>query len=194
MTWRLAKSLEQLRQQVNDSAPGRSTISDGSIGDTAHSNRTSDHNPWCGPGVVTAIDITDDPSAGADMKGLTESLRLSQDPRIKYVIFSGRMFSSYPTSSTPAWTWRPYTGINAHAHHAHISVQCDVSKDSMRPWDIEGKEWDEMATKAEVKDAVREVVREEVKKAIVDLAVGTEQKGYDPDKVNLKAILKEVQK
>lgn len=121
MAWTLAPALEALRTQVNDLWPNRDKSIDGSIGDEAHRNRVSDHNPDADD-VVTAIDITDDDSVGADMRQLAEVLRVSRDPRIKYVIHEGQLFSSYPTSSYPAWTWRPYSGTNGHFSHLHISV------------------------------------------------------------------------
>lgn len=194
MAWRVAKSLDTLLAQINEAAPNRSKISDGSIGDTAHSNRTSDHNPWCGPGVVTARDFTHDPKNGADMAEIAEALRESKDRRIKYVIFQGRMFSSYATSSFPAWTWRPYSGINEHASHMHLSVQCDGSKDSTAAWRIARKDWFEMATEAQLKKIVRDVVRAEVKKEGDRqrrlLAVGRVPKSYNPDTVNLRNAIK----
>lgn len=192
MTWRLAGSLEKLREQVDEEWPKRSKISDGTIGDAAHASRTSDHNPWCGPGVVTAIDITDDSfDTGPDMAEVTEALRESRDRRIKYVIFNGRMFSSYPTSTYDAWEWRPYDGINKHAAHGHISVNCDVWKDDRGEWSIKRKEWDEVVTKAELKEVVREVVAAELDKTRRELAVGktAAKKGYDSDKVNIKAAI-----
>jgi hypothetical protein len=126
MSWRVAKSLNVLLSQVNAAWPDRSKVSDGSIGDANHQTRTSDHNPWVPPpsgGVVTARDFTHHPKAGADMHLLAEALRGSRDNRIKYVIWDRRMFSSYPTSSVAAWTWRPYNGRNPHTSHLHISVQ-----------------------------------------------------------------------
>ncbi len=65
MNWRLAKSLETLRSQVNAVHPNRSKESDGSIGNAEHSARESDHNPNSA-GVVCAIDITPDPAGGVD--------------------------------------------------------------------------------------------------------------------------------
>ena len=120
MAWRLARSLDTLRRQINEMAPNRSKISDGTIGDAAHASRTSDHNPNVA-GVVTALDITHDPVQGVDTWKLAEILRINRDPRIKYVISSGRIFSSVVSP----WQWRPYTGANKHAHHVHIPVMGD---------------------------------------------------------------------
>lgn len=195
MSWRLAKSLEKLREQVDEIAPKRSKISDGSIGDADHANRSSDHNPWCGPGVVTAIDITHDPDGGVDCDQLIDALVESKDPRIKYVIWNGRIWRSYKTSSShpPAWIPEAYTGPNPHTKHMHISVNCDASKDSTRAWSIEGREWFEMATKAQLREVVREEVAKSEKRLKAQmrkerklLAVGKTQKGYNPDRVNLK--------
>ena len=135
MSWRLARSLIQLRKEIDAAFPERSTRSDGSIGDAAHATRASDHNPWVRDpagivdGVVTAIDVTDDDASGADMHKLVEWLtQVSRDPRIKYLIHEGRIYSSYPTSSAPAWAARPYSGVNAHKQHLHISVNKEPNR------------------------------------------------------------------
>lgn len=129
MSWRLARSLIQLRKEIDEAFPKRSKASDGALGDAAHASRSSDHNPWVKDpagivgGIVTAIDVTDDDASGADMRKLVHWLTtVSRDPRIKYLIHERRIYSSYPTSSSPAWAARPYSGVNAHAHHLHISV------------------------------------------------------------------------
>jgi len=90
---RLARSLDTLRSQINAKYKDRSKLSDGWIGDTAHAARASDHNPNA-EGVVTALDITHDPAHGLDTWKLAEVLRNNKDPRIKYVISNGRIFSS----------------------------------------------------------------------------------------------------
>jgi hypothetical protein len=126
--WRLAKCLELLRAQVNQLAPNRSRVSDmkrpttekvkgGSIGDLAHSQKSSDHNPNA-RGIVCALDITHDPAHGCDAGVIAEALRVSQDSRIKYVIYASRIFSA----TVDRWRWRPYTGSNPHTAHVHISV------------------------------------------------------------------------
>ena len=136
--WRLAKSLEKLRAQVNLARPNRSKSSDGSIGDANHASRTSDHNAWISDGtmgVVSAIDITHDPKGGFDSYAFAEWLRTKKDKRIKYVISNRRIFSSV----TSPWTWRPYTGSNPHDHHCHVSVQSTKSLyDDTSDWDIAG--------------------------------------------------------
>lgn len=138
-TWRIAKSLEKLRLQLNTLAPNRSKASDGGIGDAAHASRNSDHNPWVkdakGVGVVTARDFTHDPAGGLDCNRLAEILAESRDPRIKYIIWNRRILSA----SQAAWTWRPYTGANAHTKHLHLSVRDKAQfYDSEAAWDLNG--------------------------------------------------------
>ena len=134
MAWRLARSLETLRAHINAAHPNRSKISDGTIGDAAHQATASDHNPNRS-GVVTALDITHDPAHGFDSWKFAEILRINKDPRVKYVISNGRIFSSV----VEPWTWRPYTGANKHAHHVHVSVMGDASLyDLASAWKIDG--------------------------------------------------------
>ena len=122
-----------MRDQVNAMAPGRDTSSDGTIGDSGHQARKSDHNPN-EDGVVTAMDITHDPRHGIDAGTLAEMLRASKDKRIKYVISNARIFSS---TQTP-WQWRPYTGANAHTKHVHVSVLGDRTLyDDTSPWPVD---------------------------------------------------------
>lgn len=126
MQWRLAKSLEKIRSQVDAAHPNRSKASDGTLGDSAHARRSSDHNPWVkdknGIGVVTAIDITNDPAHGFDVAALVKSIVASKDPRVKYIIHNRQIWRSYDKPGIPRWTPARYTGSNPHTSHAHISV------------------------------------------------------------------------
>lgn len=132
MVWRVAKSLNVLLEQINTIAPNRDKSSDGSIGDEAHSHTASDHNPN-EYGVVTARDFTHDPPHGFDSWAFAERLRLARDKRIKYVISNGRIFSS----QVSPWEWRGYHGVNAHAHHVHVSVSSSPPLyDDSTPWSI----------------------------------------------------------
>jgi peptidoglycan hydrolase-like protein with peptidoglycan-binding domain len=126
MSWRLAKSLIKLREQLDAAHPNRSKVSDGSIGDQSHSARKSDHNPNA-QGVVTAIDITADPANG--IRGDVLSRALAQDKRTKYVIWNGKIFRSYK----PQLGWAAYTGTNRHDKHVHISVLAS-GYDDVSPW------------------------------------------------------------
>lgn len=129
-TWRLAYSLERLRDQINAKAPERSKASDGTIGDAAHMSRSSDHNAWIrttdaegrGIGVVSALDITHDPRNGIDAGKLAEALKRSGDRRLKYIISNSRIWN--PSIQAD---WRPYDGDNPHTMHVHISVHSDKS-------------------------------------------------------------------
>jgi hypothetical protein len=141
-SWRLARSLETLRDEVNDRFPKRSKISDGTIGNAAHAARASDHNPNAA-GVVTAMDITHSPATGCDAGVLAEhfvALAKFGDKRVKYVIWNRRIASASFSESDrrkgrKAWQWWPYTGANAHTHHVHISVSASPGQyDRTDPW------------------------------------------------------------
>jgi hypothetical protein len=145
MAWRLAKSLETLRSQVNAAYPKRSKVSDGTIGDAAHQATPSDHNPNPN-GVVTALDLTHDPANGFDAHKLAEHLRKYRHPNLRYVISNGRV-AGYWTD----WQWWPSTG---HTQHVHVSVgnhkvpdgKTTYNYDSTQRWDINYK-GDAMLTK-----------------------------------------------
>lgn len=132
--WRLAPSLAKAVADATRKAPQRSIKSDGSIGDTDHQERKSDHNPD-DSGDVLAVDITHDPTHGFDAHAEAERLRQRRDPRIKYVISNGRMFASYDTPKRRAWEWGTYVGLNAHKQHMHISVlDTPEAKGDLSPW------------------------------------------------------------
>lgn len=132
MAWRLANGLDLLRSQVNTKWPGRSKESDGSVGDTSHGARKSDHNPDS-RGVVHAIDLTHDPRNGFDSYKFADMLLATQDPRISYIISNSRIGSG-PTGPQPG-VWRPYHGANPHDHHVHISI-LTAREDEVWPWKI----------------------------------------------------------
>ncbi|MBK6484036.1 MAG: hypothetical protein IPG01_13110 [Chitinophagaceae bacterium] len=140
--YRVAESLKLLLTQINDLAPYRNKASDGTVGDDAHKSRDSDHNPWVwdkltGKGVITALDITADPSGKCDCQILANSLQESKDERIKYVIWNSQIMNSSKINNAEAWTWRSYNGPNPHNKHIHISVKCEKENyDSKTNWSI----------------------------------------------------------
>ncbi len=134
MTWRLAKSLDTLRTQINAAFPKRDKSSDGTIGDARHQAEHSEHNPDQN-GVVRAMDISNDPAHGVVSDKIAHALIDSRDPRILYVISNRRICSSV----VQPWVWRVYSGSNAHDHHFHISVVEDPKRyDDTSPWSAIG--------------------------------------------------------
>jgi hypothetical protein len=133
--WRVARSLDTLLGQLNAIAPRRNKAADGAIGDVAHQAQgsASDHNPWYGPGVVTARDFTHDPAGGLDCDKLAAALAQARDPRLKYMIWQGRIMDS--RAQFRPWTWQPSSG---HYHHLHLSVMPNASADDTRPWTLPG--------------------------------------------------------
>lgn len=128
MGWRLAKSLMRLRDQVDIRFPARLKGWDGTIGDAAHAQRHSEHNPDA-RGVVRAIDITHDVASGFDSYKFADELKAAGDKRIYYVISNRRIWNP---SVNP--NWRPYSGENPHTHHVHISVVAGDVADSTDDW------------------------------------------------------------
>ena len=131
-SWRLAKSLVSLLEQVDGVWP-ENHRTDGTVGDLSHQARKSDHNPNTAR-VVTAADI--------GVYGLQGSILISElvkarDPRVKYIIHRYRIWRSYPKPGLAAWTPTQYTGWNPHKDHVHISVSSTASKyDNPAPWNI----------------------------------------------------------
>jgi hypothetical protein len=173
-----AGALDVLMAEVNKLWPHRDKTSDGWIGDTSHQARPSDHNPdWSAGGIVRAQDIDEDLVKNLTATGEAMPLvnAIIRDVRTRYVIYEGRI-----------WTrengWQPYSGVNAHRHHIHVSVRKVNGYDRDRsPWNLAArmsntvtgggsvtnpnvpggipaapaKDWFSMATKAELVEAVK---------------------------------------
>lgn len=122
--WVLAPALVTYTNQIVVYRPGGPWIDDGTVASKGHdaANPNSDHTVWpqTGAGVVYAVDVHE--SAPNVIDELAESLRKSRDPRLKYFIHDGRMFSSYSNSARSAWQWGEYTGYNDHEKHGHLSI------------------------------------------------------------------------
>jgi murein L,D-transpeptidase YcbB/YkuD len=171
MSWRLAKSLIQLRSQINEAFPARDTESDGSIGDDRHRHLKSDHNPNAN-GVVTAIDVDRDFNDGHDGRQLVAALVASQDPRIKYIIFERQISQTGNVNK-----WFPYSGKNAHNHHVHISVSANAKLyDDATPWRLNFKAKSSLAPPTPLPallkrgsrgDAVRELQNALIEKGLI---------------------------
>ena len=107
-------------RQATALRPKRKKASDGLLPSKAHvhQNPNSDHNSGY------AVDITHDIVNGIDCAVAFENLKA--DPRVKYLIFNGRIWSKEKGI-------REYTGSNPHHKHLHISIK-ETCGDDTSPW------------------------------------------------------------
>ncbi|MGP5524631.1 peptidoglycan-binding domain-containing protein [Glutamicibacter arilaitensis] len=125
----LAKSLKQLRDEINDAHPGRDKASDGWIGDPSHSARVSDHNPdYADGGVVRALDID---ISDIDVSALMAVLKA--DNRTNYYIFERSIYGA------SKFARRAYKGVNPHTQHLHVSIKHTKAAEAGRAWGYGGK-------------------------------------------------------
>lgn len=117
--WKLAPSLAALFAEINTTWPNRDRSTDGTVGDTSHAARKSEHNPNRDPGddvpdgLVTAIDVDKD---GIDVARLIAAL--VGDHRVWYVIHDRKIISR-----TNDWHPIAYAGSNPHTGHVHVSLR-----------------------------------------------------------------------
>jgi hypothetical protein len=100
--------------------PKRNKASDGLLPSKAHvsANPNSDHNSGF------AVDLTHDPKKGVYCQIIYTELQ--KDPRVKYLIFKGRIWSKEKGENI-------YTGSNQHTKHLHISIK-EKCGDDTSPW------------------------------------------------------------
>jgi hypothetical protein len=146
--WILVACLKQLFAEFDRIAPSRDHASDGSIGDAAHQQEVSDHNPDETGSVpihdadhtneVHAIDVdTDLREPGLSMETVVQFLlarcRNGGEKRLRYIIYNRRIWEA-----DNSWKQRAYTGASAHTEHAHFSASYDSSKEaSTASWHLE---------------------------------------------------------
>lgn len=154
----LVPCLDALRSEFNRNFPRRDKGSDGWIGDPAHQNTRSDHNPDS-RGIVHAIDVDADLNApGATMLDCVLEVvgrhRRGEDNRLTYVIY--RPPGGNPTiwSEADDWVGRRYYGSNPHDKHAHFSASYVRARETdRRPFGVE-----DIVTQADRDDIVNRVV------------------------------------
>jgi hypothetical protein len=146
--WILIACLKELFAEFDRIAPGRDHASDGSIGDTAHQNEVSDHNPDETGSVpihdadhtneVHAIDVDDDLRVpGLSMETVVQFLlgrcRSGAEKRLRYIIYNRRIWEA-----SNGWKQGAYTGASPHTEHAHFSASYDTAKEaSTASWHLE---------------------------------------------------------
>lgn len=144
----LTPGMKNLGNQINDRFPTRSATSDGAIGDYAHSQGTSGHNPddtshdnaeWDNDGdnksEIRAIDVDkdlNDTVRGADMQDLVDHIRKlpGLGAVLRYIIFNNKMYHS-----SDKFAPTTYQGSNKHTEHAHFSGAYSQSADENTTFD-----------------------------------------------------------
>jgi hypothetical protein len=132
-------------RQATALRPKRKKASDGLLPSKAHihQNPNSDHNSGF------AVDLTHDPACGIDCHEIFDKLK--EDGRVKYLIFSGKIWS-------PDKGERKYEGSNGHYKHLHISIK-DTFGNDVSPWFAwMGKPKKVAAIKAKVKKAPKKEI------------------------------------
>lgn len=125
----LTKCLTRMRSDFGVRFSDRDETSDGWIGDKAHEQTTSGHNPdETGGGEyedsdtkdeVRAIDVDDDlRDSEINMQEVADNIiRTPNDiRRLKYMIYNRRI-----ASRSNGWRWESYSGSNPHDKHLHVS-------------------------------------------------------------------------
>lgn len=130
MTAVLTPALVALRDGFNVAFPNRSKDSDGWIGDEAHQETVSGHNPDDTPGVraeysdsdttpeVRAIDVDVNLNSAVTMQNVIDRVLVTPNDlmRLNYIIYNRVIWSK-------SNGWRPaeYTGLDPHTGHSHWS-------------------------------------------------------------------------
>lgn len=155
-SWELVDPLEELRAEFNTLSPKRDKASDGSIGDAAHQDRSSNHNPDDTAGVATpqtdsdskpevrAIDVDKSGPWPSPMtfdlacEELRKRHKDGRDDRLIEIIWNRRK-----ATRSNGWVWQDYTGSNAHTEHAHFGLRADRDTKT-GPWGLVAKWGDEL--------------------------------------------------
>lgn len=146
--WVLIPCLNALFAEFNRIAPNRDEASDGAVGDLAHQQEVSDHNPDETGSVpihdadkineVHAIDVDDDlRESDLTMEKVVQFLlarcRSGAEKRLRYIIYNRRIWD-YRSD----WQQKTYTGPSAHTEHGHFSASYETARESdTSSWHLE---------------------------------------------------------
>lgn len=175
-----APAAQCILDQATALYPNRSKASDGTLGDYAHSQRPSDHNPDS-RGIVHASDLTHDPVHGCDNH--KNSVTHLDDPRLSYRIWNSRI---YNPSIAPYW--RAYTGSNPHKAHMHNSVKSGEIENNTDSWfdEIDGG-----FTMAEADRVISTIGKyeQDTRKILIDFLVRLQKKSNEASRRRTNRII-----
>lgn len=131
----LIPAARAFQRDLDKVAPNR-VKPDGWIGDAAHRQRESDHNPDETGKVpiidadkideVHAIDVNHDLRSSISMESIVQKLldrcRKGLEKRIRYIIYKRRIWKA-----SNGWKEEYYDGDNPHDHHVHLSFSYTTS-------------------------------------------------------------------
>jgi hypothetical protein len=124
--WYLAPSLVVLRNEVNTRWPNRDKRSDGTIGDAAHQNTDSDHNP----NSRESVDAWDMDKDGVNVDEIISAFQ--EHPSANYWIYN-RVIAD----ADNGWRRIRYTGTNPHTEHVHFSIrQSSQAEQNEQSWGL----------------------------------------------------------
>lgn len=168
-SWRRTGGMQNLLDQFNDRWPGRDKASDGSVGDYAHTQEHSGHNPddttahnaeWDGdPDTipeVRAIDVDSDlRESGTSMQDVIDHLRAlaGLSSVIRYMIYNRKIYSA-----SNGFRPEAYTGASAHTEHAHFSGAYSQASDNNTTFNFRFDEVGDMALTTTDLDNIRNAV------------------------------------
>lgn len=147
MAWQVVPSLLEVKEQLDKRFPKRDKKSDGTIGNLAHQNSPSSHNPdktgkpehrdGDSKDEVRARDIDKDLNAtdGVVMEDVVQLwVKLARAGVlwwIRYIIYNGRIWHTSDGFKT-----RTYTGSNKHTEHVHVTTDFTQKAD-----EVTGTNW-----------------------------------------------------
>jgi hypothetical protein len=154
--WVLIPCLKALFAEFDKIAPSRDHASDGSVGDTAHQEESSDHNPDETGNVpihdadhvneVHAIDVDNtlnrsDLTMEKVVQFLLGRCRSGAERRLRYMIYNRRIWSA-----SSGWVQKTYTGSSPHTEHAHFSGSYETALEaSTASWALVEEFGDDMS-------------------------------------------------
>lgn len=127
VAWYKDRGLAVLDRQMRDKYPG---IVIYGIGDLAHQNRPSDHNPEDDGSVDASDYMIGKAFTKTDAEWFFNWLIRVKDPRVAYVIWNRKI-----VSASGGWLIRKYEGDSPHTDHVHLSVN-DKHENDTREWKL----------------------------------------------------------